>query len=447
MLDELYQSLNRRLRPEDVAQMIMELQQGRLDRTQERLLKRVAGGSLKQLLFGYTSMAQDFAQPIGLERQAAKASELFAHAASLTPQQTIGPEAVEAYIRDLSAEISKTFGQNDFRTDRLNHDARRITGLELSRRRYNKLFRHLTRMEAKLHTLIREQRKQQFAKIGKSSLAALLSHKEFISDLDTACFVAYYTARANLRSEFTVRGQQRAFDEIAAMLLARCQVNTQTNWFAIAHVYPSDEVLHHLSDAQKGELLGRWFAVLQDVADLLQETWDRSDINSRTMIVRRNNDSTTWNNTVSAWNKARDHWLALLHALEMDELLDTLCPGKALRLIAADVAAWHRAEGHPVDPDVAVWNDLPFPWQVLRGETTCTRPQIEQVCRKHGVSLVTSGWSAPRRHTAIAAYRPTPELVHGVTVSNPFLATVLKKAGYFSGTPKSSSVPSKSNLN
>ena len=47
-------------------------------------------------------------------------------------------------------------------------------------------------------------------------------------------FVAYYTARCNLRSEFTVSGQQRPFDEIAEVLLARCKRSETANWWAVA---------------------------------------------------------------------------------------------------------------------------------------------------------------------------------------------------------------------
>jgi hypothetical protein len=203
----------------------------------------------------------------------------------------------------------------------------------------------------------------------------------------------------------------------------------------VAHVHPAGEVLAHLSDEQKGALLGRWFGLLSDIAGLLQETWDRSKINRATMIVRRGNDSSTWNNTAGAWNKARDHWFALVYALNMDDLLDSLCPGKVLRLMAADVVAWHHSAGNTLDPNTAVWNELPLPWEVLSGQAVCTRAMVEAACRRHGLDPEKSGWTAPRPRTRVAAFRPTPELVHGVTVANPFVATVLRRAGYFSGKP------------
>lgn len=69
-----------------------------------------------------------------------------------------------------------------------------------------------------------------FTKVGKSGLAHILSHEDFFKDSDTACFIAYYVARSNLRSEFTIYGQQRPYDQIADMLFKRCRNNAKTNW-------------------------------------------------------------------------------------------------------------------------------------------------------------------------------------------------------------------------
>ena len=54
----------------------------------------------------------------------------------------------------------------------------------------------------------------------------------------------------------------------------------------------------------------------------------------------------------------------------MEEILDRICLGKVLRLMAADVAAWHRLAGGGLDPDTQVWNDLPLPWEVISGRPT-----------------------------------------------------------------------------
>lgn len=57
--------------------------------------------------------------------------------------------------------MGRAYGQNDFGTDRLDRAERTAAGLgEVSKRQYNKRFRLLTRMEAKLARLIHEQRRR-----------------------------------------------------------------------------------------------------------------------------------------------------------------------------------------------------------------------------------------------------------------------------------------------
>jgi hypothetical protein len=148
------------------------------------------------------------------------------------------------------------------------------------------------------------------------------------------------------------------------------------------------------------------------------------------MVVRRGNDSSTWNEAAGAFNKARDGWLNTLHVLQMDDVLDVCAPGKAMRLMAADVAWGHRNFGEGLDPDTKVWNALPKPWEVMDGTKRCNRTTIEKACAaadtKHG------GWIKPREVVAVP-FKPTPELVHGVVCSDPALAKMLKAAGYFGG--------------
>ncbi|WP_420127712.1 hypothetical protein [Longimicrobium sp.] len=433
---ELYASLSARRRPEDVAETIRELLGDSLTRQEAHVLETAARGSLARRIFGYTSMAQEFARPVGADRQVARASELFRSAYPLNGDLCSNPDAVEAFIRAMGQEIGKVFGQSDYRDHRLTHGQRKELGMELSRRGYNKRFRLLARMEAKLQRLVREIRKRELQMVGKSGLASRLSWDEFAADPDAAAFAAYYTARRNLRSEFTISGQQRAYDEVAAMLFARCERNPSAAWWTVAHVYPRVEIFRRLSERQAGELVGRWYGVLQKVAEVLEETWTRSSLDRSSMVVKRGDDSTTWNNTAGAWNTARDNWIGLLYALEWEDLLDRFLPGKAMRLIAGDVAAWHRAEGSPPDANLFVWNELPLPWRVLSGAEACTLPMVVEACRRHGLDPARSGWVAPRPHGAVAPFRPTPELVHGVTVANPFLADMLRKLGYFSGKPQ-----------
>lgn len=432
-MDWLFDSLNQRKRPEDVADHILRAFGDRLDRRQVKTLQRAAKGALRRRVWAFTSMSEAFAEPVGLSVQISKAQVVFDSAYSLTAEEASDPAKASAFVRHVGAEIRKAWGRSDFMHDRLNRDARKAAGLDISRRRYNRKFRMLARLEDKIATLAREWRKRTFTLIGKSGLASRIAREDFFRSETAACFVAYFTARSNLRSQFTIAGQARPFDEIARMLFERCERDPGCCWWTIAHVYPTADVLGRLTDDQKGRLMSAWYELLVDIGDLLREVFESAWFDRRTMIVRRGNDSTTWNNTASAWNTARGHWIALLHAMGTESLLDTLCPGKVMRLMAADVAMWHRSAGGGLDPDTAVWAELPMPWAVLSGEARCGRAAVETACRRHGVDPAARGWTAPKRRGRVERFRPTPELVHGVAVSSPRLAAVLKKAGWYSG--------------
>jgi hypothetical protein len=219
------------------------------------------------------------------------------------------------------------------------------------------------------------------------------------------------------------------------MLLARCRRDPTTSWLAIAHVYPHAEVLAHLSERDKLALFAAWFALLRQIAARLEETWARSRFDLHRMIVRRGDDSSTWNTTAGAWNRAREHFIALVYALGMEDLFDAMWIGKAMRLMAADVAAWHRITGGGIDPATHVWAELPRPWEVLSGKVRCSRDDVAAACARHGLDPVKSGWIAPPPPGKPARFRPTPELVHGVAVGDAHLATALRAAGWYSGKP------------
>lgn len=238
-MKSLFETLNQRRRPEDVAQMILETLGDALYPEERRILERAAAGSIKRRVMKFTSMPEDFARPLTPERQVRKAADPFKTAYALTVEECADAEKVEKFIRHLGPEIRKAFGESDFKRDRLNGAQRQGAGLELSRRRYNKLFRHLVRLERKVSTYAREQRKYEFTRIGKSSLATRLTWEEFSRDPNSACFIAYFVSRSNLRSEFTISGQERPYDEIADMLFNRCKQGRESaNWWAVAHAFP-----------------------------------------------------------------------------------------------------------------------------------------------------------------------------------------------------------------
>jgi hypothetical protein len=153
-----------------------------------------------------------------------------------------------------------------------------------------------------------------------------------------------------------------------------------------------------------------------------------------TMTVQPGIDSSTWNTLAQAYNAARAGWINCLGAAGALDLLEVMCPGKAMRLMAADLAAWHRVTGGQADPDTLVWAELPKPWTVL--EDVGPRVDVDVVeytCLKHGVDPRAKGWTAPRPTGEVVAWAPTPELVHGIEVSDPLWAGLLRKAGVFSG--------------
>lgn len=447
-LHPLYDTLRQRRRPEDVAELLLPLLQGRLTPAQARTLQKAAGHSLRRGVWPYSAMAHAFRQPVGAARQVQTAAELFQQQppAGVRYDDTA---AVDAFLETVNPLIGKQAGRHNYRTDRLDRADRAAAGLDLSKRRYNKLFRALRHLEEKRDTLLTEHRKAEFEQVAQHGLAHALPYDAFAQDLDSAAFVAYYTARCNLRSEFIIGGQQRPYDEVADMLFRRCvgsppsalaswfgagpaQPTATANWWTLAHVYPAPEVLARLTGAQQGELLGRWTALLQELAGYLQEVWARNSFDRAAMVVKRGDDSSTWNAAAGAWNKARDNWINLLYALGMEFVLEELCFGKALRLMAADVVAWHQSAGQGLDPNTRVWAALPLPWEVLLGTATCTRAQVAEACQRASLDPAKSGWLAPRPH-GVVPFRPTPELVHGVSVANPYLAAVLKRHRYFSG--------------
>jgi hypothetical protein len=425
--EALYEAIQMRPRPEDVAELILEIAPELYSDKELAVLNKAAAYSLKRMAHRYSSMKADFSRPVGPEKAVRVAQALFTVEAPLSAVDCFDAEKVEAFVRSIEGQIGHQYGRSDFKTDRLNREARKTAGVEHGKRAYNKRFRLLARLEDKIKRVALGMRKYKFTRYSKSALAVELPIGALRQDLATACFVAELSSRMSLRSVFTNTSQVRAFDEVSAMLYKRATRSDTVNWWAIAHVHPEQEVLNHLTEDQRGQLLGVAYEVLHDVGELLGEMFGSLGVERSTLIVRRGADSSTWNQAAGAWNKARDLWFALLGAMGMESVLDEVCPGKALRLMAADVARWHGA----LHPDTHVWAALPLPWEVLRGEQQCTRFMVANACKLHGVPL--TGWAGPKSAKRAVEFTPTPELVHGVTVSSPLLAAVLRKAGVFSG--------------
>lgn len=441
MLRQLFDSLQRRPRPEDIAEMIYTAFGDQLTSPELRTLNRAVRGSLRRAAHDFTSMMEDFHRPLVPERQSRKADVIFKQGFLARVPGEPGilnivnhPKVFIAKARYLCAQIHKEFGKGDFKADRLNDAARQAKGLDISRRRYNKLFRFMSRFEKKIETYALELRKYRAGRIAKSNLATEVSWEDFSADPWAAAFAAYFSARSNRRSVFTNQKQDRPYDLICDMLLDRFKrAPSAGGWRTIAQVMPDADVVCHLDSADRLHLFGQWTAILEDLSRLLKQTWEKSGFDRKTMIVRQGDDSSTWNALAGAWNAARQGWLGLVDGIGLWALLETLCPGKVMRLMAADVAYWHRASGGTLEPDTLVWAELPAPWEVFSGAATLTRAQVEEVCAKHGVDARKKGWTHGREDREAVEWKPTPELVHGVVVTHPELALVLRRAGWFSG--------------
>lgn len=434
-MNNLYDSLQRRLRPEDVAHIILELNVLFPNTNEERELKnsleRIAKHSLSRGVFKMTSMMQDFFRPVSLDRQTNKANELFESAYNV---DCTNVDEVLELIRHISKEIKKNFGKSDFLNDRLNRKSRKRKGLDISKRRYNKLFRFLGRFEEKVKRYSIEVRKYNATRIAKSSLAFRIPKKDFFVSIAAACFVAYFTARSNRRSVFTNKSQDRPFDKCSKMLLDRFKRNPRrAGWRIISYVMPDIEIVSKLTEKEKMNLLTIWLEILNDISDLLKKTWESNKFNRSTMIVKKGDDSSTWNSLAGAWNSARRSWISLMHALGMEDTIKKLCFGKVMRLMAADVAYWHRSSGGELEPDTLVWTELPLPWEVFSGRRSCSQSTVERICKKHNVDPIKKSWTFPVQKRNVVPFKLTPELVHGVVVSHPELANILRKAGWFSG--------------
>lgn len=387
-------------------------------------------------------------KPYWADRWASSMAETFEEAKPLTAPLAVlaaltgtvapdgaNPDAIRVYLAERREDLRMTDDAN-FKSGRLNRQGRKRAGLwvsHLSRRRYDKLFRLVARLTKYVEELDEQIALADLARFAKIGLAADAPFAAFKSNAHSAAFVAYYTANLARRSLFIAGPQARALDQAAETLLRFAEADPDTNWYAIAHVFPRHDVLARCTLEQRVDLLDRAREKLADIAErLAAQAAENDNLNLVEMIVRRGDDSSTWNALAGSWNKARDLWLASAWSVD-PAIADAYLPGKVLRLMAADVAAWHRAKGGGLDPDTKVWAALPRPWAVFSGEATQTRRDMIAACESVGVDPAASGWAKPRPRTAVDEVRDTPETVHGVIVGHPALAAMLRRAGYFAG--------------
>lgn len=422
---QIYDAIQTRPIPEVVARLVKEILAERLTAT-ERLTLEVA----TRRPFWHSSMPSDFARPTtAIGRQLVAATALFGTGPSLadTPSPVDVYDAV-SLVRIAAAEAGIS--------TKLTKRERRALGIFKNARWYNKRRRLISALDRKAARFDRASKIYVYTRASKSGLAIDLTRARLAADANTACFVAYYSARRSRRSVFTNTAQERAYDDVSEMLLRRCLASASTDWEAIAHVFIDERVIEKLSDEERGRLIGRAWGMLSEIADFLSTI--ASTLDARylsTMIVGRGQDSTTWNKVAGAWNIVRSNWIALVAAVGATSVTNAVCPGKVMRLMAADVASWH-GELHE---DTRVWARLPFPWDVTKGTATCGLADIEAACKAEGVSV--ASWTGVSKRHVPVGFVPTPELVHGVVVTSPSLAAILRKAGVFSGDTVKGDIP------
>ena len=316
--------------------------------------------------------------------------------------------------------------------DRMDAATRRESLPGVSVRAYRRAVRAVLHLQQRTEVLAAERDREASVAFGKARLAYLVTEEDFVACPATAAFIAYYVARLNMRTVFTAGRQARPMDTLAEQLLAAALAAPTCQPWVLASVLTGWSVLDRLDDAQCGRLMGLYYEQLAASARALRRSYDVHRDPTH-MIVRVGDDSSTWNSATRAFNQARTGWLNLTRGLGYDDVVEASCPGKVPALVAADVAAWHLREGRDQHDDVLVWADLPLSWDVVLGEDSCRADLVRQACRRHGMDPEATGWTQPYRQGLAELPAPARDLVHGVMVSSPLLAGVLRQIGVFSG--------------
>jgi hypothetical protein len=430
----LYRSIAERWRPDDVASLLLDEKGPFAWSDAARAMLRKAGrGSYRGTMYWERYGARGFAThtvSLGvLQRLPILAGEVWEG----PPEQQIGKAAdvLRHYLR-----VAPDKGAS-FRWDRMNHVQRKAAGLTISRRQYHKAFRVLRALLRKRVRIEERGAMVRMLQLAKSGLAMTIAPDALLAHPLAMAFVAYYVARRQRQSVFTNKKQSRAWDEVSDMLFAALKeasdLESNVPWAAVALAVPIPQVLNACSEANRLALLISVYAEMLRCAVTLDALWGTLNVNPKTMIVKRGMNSSDWNAAAGAWNQLRSAWITMLHATGRSADLESFCPGKAMRLMAADVAFWHRVSGGDVDPNTKLFAILPRPWEVVLGKVGCTATDVREAHLRMGLDPAETGWLTLPPQQAPVATEPTPALVHGVAVSNPELADLLTRAGWFSG--------------
>lgn len=422
LASELHASITSRQRPEDVAAIVAAALAGRLKPEEAAALSeatRFAGRT------GYYSLMADTWE------KSSDATSTVAYVARIFSEDDTPPSELDALCR-FRDRLGKRVGWSPAKGARWSVEHIHDAGWSV--RRYHRAWHALDVLTEKIYAIERTEQRNFCAVAARAGMAGTITVEEVAADIEAACFVAYFIARRNTRRTFSLEGRDNPFDSIAAMLLAR--LTDESDWWMVARAYPRPEVLARLAPERQGELIGFWWKAMRTGAGLCAEVNGRSPVNRQTMIVERGQDSDTWNLAAGAYNVARASWLSALTVTGTLAILTATCPPKLPKLMAGDLIFWHTATGGDIaHPDVRVAASLAPAWKVVTGEESCTARDVRLACTAEGLDPETTGWVAPLAKGELGTVTPTPELVHGITVGDPILAAVLRRAGAWSGGP------------
>lgn len=237
-IKELHQSLDSRLRPEDVLGIIVRGRPNSVP-SEWRTMFRGAGSGPRPR-YGYTLMSTDFERPVGAQRQLASAGRAF-------ELGNIEDEFIDLFgysvdgdnphdVRFVVDSLAMSVGDNG---RKLTKAQRKEAGIELSGRKYRRRWRAMRRLHHKANTLARQQNMREMELIGRSGFASTIPLERFAADPNAARFIAYWVAMKNRRREFSLVGRKNPMDEPSSYFLQACvDREHETDWEMIALVCP-----------------------------------------------------------------------------------------------------------------------------------------------------------------------------------------------------------------
>lgn len=300
-----------------------------------------------------------------------------------------------------------------------------------SKKGFVKKLRFLANFEQKIERFA-DVLNLRHAQIQSKSRLSYLINGDKLDDVSLA-YVAYLAARGNRRSLFMLGGQSKSFDNISEGLKAL--IPADANWKEIAYVHPTTEMFARVKEEELGELVGLFHKEMVSASNHLSQLWGSLPQRMREeMVMVRGVDSSRWNAYAGAYNTMRSAWISASLFSKMGFLFNSYLPGKAPRLMAADIVWWGRNSGEKLHPDTAMFNELPYPWDVISGEEILTREDILAAGVKHGIEdILKTGWVGPRSEVETEVAEIEPITLHGVAISDPGLYKTLKEHNIFSG--------------